>query len=280
MKKYVLTLLAVVFAFSLAACGQEDNEEGTASNNAGSNEEEVVTLVVGATPVPHAEILEVVKPILAEQGVELDIKQFNDYVLPNTQLVEQQLDANFFQHRPYLAQFNEDHSETLVEVAGVHIEPLGAYSNNIESIDELEEGATIAIPNDLTNQGRALALLEKNGLITLAEDAGVSATLKDIETNEKNYDIKELEAAMLPRTLAEVDLAIINTNFVVEIDLAPMEDALFFEEDANSPYVNILVTREDNKENEAIKKLAEALNSDEVKKYFEENGEGKFVPVF
>jgi len=195
------------------------------------------------------------------------------------QVFEKQLDANFFQHTPYLDQFNKDQNMDLVKVAGVHIEPFGAYSQKIKSVDELQDGASVAIPNDPSNGGRALALLDTNGLIKLKEGVGINGTVKDIVENKKNLQIKELEAAMLPRVLNEVDLALINTNYALEAKLSPMKDALFIE-DKESPYVNILVARPDNKDSEAIQKLVKALNSEDVKNFINEKYQGAIVPAF
>ena len=236
-------------------------------------------LKVAATPVPHAEILEFLKPSLAKQGVELDVKVFTDYVQPNVQVAEKRLDANFFQHQPYLDEFNKTKGTTLVSVAGVHIEPFGAYSSNIKQLDDLKTGANVVIPNDATNGGRALLLLQTAGVITLKDDAGITATPRDIADNPKKLKIRELEAATLPRVLDQVDLALINTNYALEAGLNPNKDALVIE-GADSPYVNILVTREDNKNAEAVQKLVKALHSDEVKAFINEKYKGAVVPTF
>ncbi|MBZ2169712.1 MULTISPECIES: MetQ/NlpA family ABC transporter substrate-binding protein [Marinobacter] len=235
-------------------------------------------LSVAATPVPHAEILEFVKPALAEQGVELDVKVFTDYIQPNIQVAQERMDANFFQHQPYLTEFNAGRGTDLVSVTGVHVEPFGAYSSKIESLDELAEGAVVAIPNDPTNGGRALLLLQKAGLITLEDASKITATPRDIADNPKDLDFKELEAATLPRILGQVDLALINTNYALEAGLNPTEDALVIE-GSDSPYVNILVARPDNKDSDAMKKLAEALASDEVKQFIMDKYEGAVVPA-
>jgi D-methionine transport system substrate-binding protein len=236
-------------------------------------------LSVAATPVPHAEILEFVKPQLAEQGVELDVKVFTDYIQPNIQVDQKRMDANFFQHQPYLDEFNEGRGTNLVTVTGVHVEPFGAYSSKIDSLDELKEGAVVAIPNDPTNGGRALLLLQKAGLITLKDESKITATPRDIADNPKDLDFKELEAATLPRILNQVDLALINTNYALEAGLNPSEDALVIE-GSESPYVNILVARPDNKDSEAMQKLAEALKSDAVRDFIMEKYEGAVVPAF
>ncbi|WP_449285581.1 MetQ/NlpA family ABC transporter substrate-binding protein [Marinobacter sp. PE14] len=236
-------------------------------------------LSVAATPVPHAEILEFVKPQLAEQGVELDVKVFTDYIQPNIQVDQKRMDANFFQHQPYLDEFNDGRGTNLVTVTGVHVEPFGAYSSKIDSLDELKEGAVVAIPNDPTNGGRALLLLQKAGVITLKDESKITATPRDIADNPKNLDFKELEAATLPRILNQVDLALINTNYALEAGLNPSEDALVIE-GSESPYVNILVARPDNKDSEAMQKLAAALKSDAVRDFIMEKYEGAVVPAF
>lgn len=284
MKKTSYLVVMMMLMLALAACGQDKNagnNTNSAEVNQGAGEETPaeVTLKVGASPVPHTKILEVVQPILKEQGVNLEIIEFNDYVQPNTQLYEKQLDANFFQHTPYLEQFNKDKGYDLVNVAGVHIEPFGAYSKKVKKAEELKEGATVVIPNDPSNGGRALALMAANGLITLKEGVGVNGTVADITENPKKLDIKEVEAATLPRVLDEVDLALINTNYALEADLVPTTDALFIEGN-DSPYVNILVSRPDNKDSDAMKKLAEALRSPEVKKFIEDNYKGAIVAAF
>ncbi|ARM82112.1 MetQ/NlpA family ABC transporter substrate-binding protein [Marinobacter salarius] len=236
-------------------------------------------LSVAATPVPHAEILEFVKPKLAEQGVELDVKVFTDYVQPNVQVDQKRMDANFFQHQPYLDEFNDGRGTNLVSVVGVHVEPFGAYSSRIDSLEALEDGATVAIPNDPTNGGRALLLLQKAGLITLKDGSKITATPRDIADNPKDLEFKELEAATLPRILNQVDLALINTNYALEAGLNPTEDALVIE-GAESPYVNILVAHESRANDEAIQKLAKVLTTDDVKAFIKKQYEGAVVPAF
>jgi len=237
------------------------------------------TLNVAATAVPHAEILEFVKPALAKEGVELKVKVFTDYVQPNVQVAEKRLDANFFQHQPYLDEFNKGKGTRLVSVAGVHVEPFGAYSSKHKSLAELPQGASVVIPNDATNGGRALLLLEKAGLIKLKDAKNILATAKDIAENPKGLKVRELEAATLPRVLPQVDLALINTNYALEAKLNPTKDALAIE-GADSPYVNILVARPDNKDSAAMQKLAKALNSAEVKAFIEKKYQGAVVPAF
>lgn len=237
------------------------------------------TLQVAATPVPHAEILEFIKPKLAAEGIELQVKVFTDYVQPNIQVAEKRLDANFFQHQPYLDEFNKTKGTELVSVAGVHIEPFGVYSARLKSLDALPEGASVVIPNDATNGGRALLLLAKAGVLSLKPEAGITATVKDIADNPKNLKIRELEAATLPRVLNQVDLALINTNYALEAKLNPTRDALAIE-GSDSPYVNILVVRADRKDDAALQKLAKALNSAEVKTFITEKYQGAVVPAF
>jgi D-methionine transport system substrate-binding protein len=239
------------------------------------------TLKVAATPVPHAEILEFIKPQLAKEGVDLQVKVFTDYVQPNIQVAEGRLDANFFQHQPYLDEFNKARQTKvkLVTVAGVHIEPFGAYSSKVKSLAELPEGAQVVIPNDATNGGRALLLLDKAGVIKLKDNTSITATPKDIAENPKGIKVRELEAATLPRVLNQVDLALINTNYALEAKLNPTKDALAIE-GSDSPYVNILVAREDNKASADMQKLAAALHSPEVKKFIEEKYKGAVVPAF
>ncbi|HEY4431098.1 MAG TPA: MetQ/NlpA family ABC transporter substrate-binding protein [Paenibacillus sp.] len=282
MKKLLLTFFSLTLVVVLAACGNNNNASNSAATNApanGTGTTEPVKLVVGASPVPHAEILKAIKPLLEAQGITLEIKEFTDYVQPNVQLSEKNLDANFFQHLPYLDDQNQKNGSDLVSVAAVHVEPFGAYSKKIKSIDELADGAKVAIPNDATNGGRALILLAKNGLIKLKDDTNITATQADITENKKNLKIIELDAAMLGRQLDEVDLALINTNYALEADLVPTKDALFIE-GTDSPYANILVARPDNKDSDAIKKLVAALNSPEAKAFIEEQYKGSIIPAF
>lgn len=237
------------------------------------------TLSIAASAVPHAEILEFVKPALAKQGVELKIKVFTDYVQPNVQVAEGRLDANFFQHQPYLDEFNKARGSQLVSIAGVHIEPFGAYSSKIKNLADLPQGANVVIPNDATNGGRALLLLAKAGVITLKDGAGITATVKDIASNPKAIKVRELEAATLPRVLNQVDLALINTNYALEAKLNPTKDALVIE-GSDSPYVNILVVSSERKDDAGLQKLAKALNSPEVKAFINQKYQGAVVPAF
>ncbi|MBK5398362.1 MULTISPECIES: MetQ/NlpA family ABC transporter substrate-binding protein [Pseudomonas] len=237
------------------------------------------TLTVAATPVPHAEILEFVKPALAKEGVDLKVKVFTDYIQPNVQVAEKRLDANFFQHQPYLDEFNKAKGTNLVAVAGVHLEPLGAYSSKYKALTELPGGANVVIPNDATNGGRALLLLAKAGLIKLKDSNNILATVKDITENSKDLKFRELEAATIPRVLTQVDLALINTNYALEAKLDPSKDALVIEGN-DSPYVNILVARPDDKDSDAMKKLVAALHSPEVKAFILEKYKGAVLPAF
>ena len=237
------------------------------------------TLTVAATPVPHAEILEFVKPALAKEGVNLQVKVFTDYIQPNVQVAEKRLDANFFQHQPYLDEFNKAKGTNLVAVAGVHLEPLGAYSSKYKALTELPGGANVVIPNDATNGGRALLLLAKAGLIKLKDSNNILSTTKDITENPKDLKFRELEAATIPRVLTQVDLALINTNYALEAKLDPSKDALVIEGN-DSPYVNILVARPDDKDSDAMKKLVAALHSPEVKAFILEKYKGAVLPAF
>ena len=260
MKKVLLfTALAAALTAGLAQAGEK--------------------LVVAATPVPHAEILELIKPTLAKEGVDLEVKVFTDYVQPNVQVAEKHLDANYFQTLPYLESFNKGKGTNLVTVIGVHVEPFGGYSKKVKNLSELKDGATIAIPNEGSNSGRALILLQKAGLIELKDPTNAVSTPKDIAKNPHNFKFKELESALLPRVLDQVDLDMINTNYALEAGLNPATDALIIE-GADSPYVNFLVARPDNKDSDAIQKLAKALTSPTVKAFIEQKYKGAVVPAF
>ena len=258
-----LTLAGVISTSLLVGCSSASGEDKT--------------IKVGASPTPHAEILEVAKPLLEKQGYSLEVVEFDDYVLPNTSLAEGDLDANYFQHIPYLEQMNSEKDLKLTYTAKVHIEPMGIYSEKHDSLDDLAEGAKIAVPNDATNEARALQLLAKNGIIEVADKELITA--KDITKNPKNVKIVEVDAASVPSSLADVDFAVINTNYALNVDLNPTKDALAIES-SDSPYVNILACREDNKDSEKVKALTEALNSDEVKSFIEEKYDGSIVPTF
>ncbi|MCX7780756.1 MAG: MetQ/NlpA family ABC transporter substrate-binding protein [Negativicutes bacterium] len=271
MRKLTLFIL-VIFAVSLLAVGC-----GGAKDNAPQAKKPVVK--VGATAVPHAEILNVVKPLLDKEGVDLQIIEFTDYVRPNIAVAEKEIDANYFQHIPYLNQFIADRNLQLTYVAAVHIEPMGIYSKKVKNLNELAKGAQVAIPNDPTNGGRALSLLAKAGLIKLKDGVGVKGTVKDIVDNPKGLAIKELEAPLLPRSLDDVAIAVINTNYALEAKLVPTKDALFLEP-KDSPYANILTVRKGEENRPEIQKLAKVLTSPEVKKFIEDKYKGAVVPAF
>ena len=236
-------------------------------------------IVIGATPVPHAEILEVAKASLEAQGYELEIKVFNDYVLPNKALADKDLDANFMQHEPYLREFNAMNGTRLEPVFGVHLEPMGAYSKSIKSLAELKDGDKIAIPNDPTNESRALDLLAKNGLIELDTKVKLRTPM-DITKNPKNLKFVELEGATLPRALDEVSLAVINSNFALNANLNPKSDSIISEDAINNPYSNIVVVRADEVYGKKAIALKNAILSDEVKKFINEKYKGAVIPSF
>ena len=277
MKKVFALIAALAFsALALAGCGSQQS----ASSGASSAASGAKTLKVGATAVPHAEILEAAKPLLEKEGITLEIVEFNDYVQPNLALNDKELDANFFQHEPYLKNFMDEHKEVkLKNAAGIHIEPMGVYSRKIKKLDELKDGATIAIPNDPTNGGRSLLLLEKAGIIKLKEGVGEKATVGDIAENKKNIKFQEVEAAQVPRTLDDVDAAVINSNFAMQVNLDPTKDAMFIE-DSTSPYVNIIAVREGDENRPEIQALIKVLHSDEIKNFINEKYKGAVVPAF
>lgn len=283
MKLKKITAVALASAMSLAllsACGNNTND--TPSTGSDNNSAEPVVLKVGATPAPHAEILEVVKPILAEQNIDLEITVFNDYVTPNTAVEDGSLDANYFQHITYMNGFNESDGTHLVSVGNVHYEPLGLYAGKVDAVTDLADGAQIAVPNDTTNEARALLLLQQEGLITLKEGAGINATKADIVENPKNLDIVELEANQLPVRLQDVDMAVINGNYAIDAGLN-VADALAIEDsegEAGTAYANVLVVKEGHENDEAIQALYAALCSDEVLTYMEETYGGAVVPLF
>lgn len=278
--KIFATLLALSLALSLTACGSKSNDAANsdAQTEQPAENQETVTLNVAASPTPHAEILKECVPILAEQGIDLQVHEYSDYVIPNTAVEDGEEDANYFQHIPYLDDFNAQRGTHLVSVTGVHIEPMGIYAGKSASLDELPDGATVAVPNDATNEGRALLLLEKQGLIKLADDSNLSSTPKDIVENPKNLTFTEVEAATVPSIVSEVDIAVINSNYAMGAGFNPVEDALALEA-SDSPYVNVLVCKEGNENNEAIQALAEALHSDTVKNFITENYGGAVVAV-
>lgn len=279
MKKILALLLALTMALALAACGTAPaEEEGKTDDTQATGE--TVTLKVGASATPHAEILKQVVEPLKEQGIDLQIVEYGDYVVPNTAVEEGENDANFFQHTPYLESFNKEHGTHLVAVAELHYEPMGIYAGKCTSLDALADGATIAIPNDPTNEGRALLLLEAQGLITLKDSSNLESTPNDIAENPKNLKFSEMEAAMLPQTAEEVDLSVINSNYALEGGFDPVNDALASEAADSTPYPNVLCVKEGNEDNEAIQVLIKALKTDAVRTFIEETYKGAVVPLF
>jgi len=238
-------------------------------------------LKVAASAIPHAQILEFIKPQLRAKGIDLQVKVFTDYIQPNLQVEERQLDANFFQHQPYLDAFNREHGTHIVAVpnSAVHVEPFGGYSHKIRQIAQLRDGARIAVPNDPSNSARSLLLLQKQGLIKLEDPSNILATAHDIVWNPKHLQIRELEAATLPRVLDDVDVALINTNYALAAGLDPKKDALFIE-GADSPYANLVAARPDNVNSPAIRELVAALRSPEAKKFVIDNYHGAVVATF
>lgn len=270
-KKTLALVLALVMILALAACG------GSGSNLDGT------TIKIAATPTPHAEILAIAKEILAEQGITLEIVEFTDYVQPCEVTESGEMDANYFAHLPYIDDFNANKGTHLVSVAAIHYEPFGLYPGKTATIEELADGAQIAVPNDGTNEARALLLLEAQGLITLKEGVGLGATKLDIVENPKNLDIVEMEAAQLPRMLSDVDMAVINGNYALEAGLSVGRDAVASEDpnsEAAQTYANIVVVKEGNENSEAIKALIEALQSQKVKDFINEKYDGAVVPMF
>ncbi|MFD4138348.1 MetQ/NlpA family ABC transporter substrate-binding protein [Streptomyces sp. NPDC058572] len=265
-------------ALGLTACGTA-SDPGAASGS-GTGADASKALVVAASPTPHADILNYVKDNLAKKaGLNLEVKEFTDYVLPNTATQQGQVDANFFQHKPYLDDFNKKNKTTIVPVADVHLEPLGLYSASAKELKDIKAGQTVAVPNDTTNEGRALALLADNGLITLKDGAGADAKLSDIE-DAKGLKFKELEAATLPRALNDVDAAVINGNYAIEAELEPATEALVLEKAEGNPYANFLAVKKGNEKDARVQKLAELLNSPEVKQYIEDTYKGSVIPAF
>lgn len=277
-----LSLLGAVF-LGLAACGNSGDTSETGAAEGGN--EEPKTIVVGAGATPHAEILEDVKGRLAEEGYDLEIKVFDDFVLPNTALADGDLDINLYQHEPFLINFNEEHDTDLV-VAGdtkYYFLPLGIYPGQTSSLDELADGAKVSIPNDATNGGRALLLLQDAGLIQLKEDADITATVSDIVENPKNLELVELDAAQVVRSLDDVDIAVINANYVLGSDLSVNEDALLTEakdSQAAETYACVAAVKDGAQDDEAIQAFLAALGSDETREFIEETYQGAVIPVF
>ena len=267
MKKKTIGILltAALIAGVFSGCGSKSDDK---------------TIKVGACVTPHAEILNSVKDKLAEEGWDLEVVEYNDYVLPNTALEDGELDANYFQHKPYLDDFNEENGTHIVGVANVHFEPMAIYAGKTASLDDVADGASVAVPNDTTNEARALLLLEAQGLISLNEDAGVQATVLDITDNPHNLEIKELEAAQVAKSIQDVDFAVINGNYAIE---AGLTDPLAVEASdslAAETYANLIAVKEGNEDSEKTKALVNAVLSDDVRNYINENYEGPVVPVF
>lgn len=283
MKKLLALTMALVLCLGLAACGGDTTDPAAGNEDTNNQTGETVTLRVGATPAPHQEILEQVVDTLAAQGITLEIVPYTDYLTPNVAVEEGEDDANFFQHITYMETYNAENNTHLVNAGSIHYEPMGIYAGKTTSLEEIPDGAVIAVPNDATNEGRALLLLQDLGLIELKEDAGLEATPNDITSNPKNLEFKELEAAMLPQTIEEVDLSIINSNYALQAGLNPTTDALASEDpesDAAQAYTNIIAVKEGNENNEAIKALVAALQSDEVREFIESNYNGSVLPMF
>lgn len=265
MKRILVVLIAGLLVLSFVGCGQNKSNENL--------------IRIGVSPEPHAKIIELIKDDLEKQGIKVEIIEFTDYVKPNLALAEGELDANFFQHEPYMNNFKEENNIDIVSIGAVHVEPMGLYSSRYSSIDELKDNCEIAIPNDPTNGGRALLLLQKYGLIKLRDGVDILATENDIIENPKNIKFVPLEAAQLPRVLDDVDGAVINGNYALEAGLVPTRDALILE-DKDSPYANIVAVRAGEENQEKFKKLMEALHSEKVRKFIEENYNGGVIPAF
>ena len=266
----LLTLAAVaVLSLGLVACGSNKEEKSAGDDK---------TIVIGASANPHAEILNnAVKPALEKEGYKLDVKVFNDYVLPNKGLSEKSLDANYYQHVPYLEEYNKKNNTDLEYTVKVHLEPMGIYSDKIKNLSELKDGAVVAVPNDPTNESRALELLAKEDIIKVADKKLL--TKNDITENPKKIEIKELAAEQLPTALKDVDIAVINSNYALQAKLNPTKDAIALES-KDSPYANVIAVRPDNKDSEKIKALNKAITSPEVKKYIEDTYKGAIIPSF
>ena len=280
MKKFIGILLTAALAFGAVGCGGTTTNE--TADEATTTTAEGATIVVGASPSPHAEILKAAQPLLAEKGITLEIKEFTDYVQPHLALNTGDLDANYFQHQPYLDQFNADNDMDLVALGAVHYEPMGIFAGNSSDLAALPDGAKVGVPNDATNEARALLLLESNGLIKLKEDAGVAATKLDIVENPHNLEIVEMEAAQLPLSLGSLDIAVINGNYALSGGLS-ISDALAIEEAdslAAETYQNVVAVRNGDETRPELQTLIEVLNSQEIADYINETFEGAVAPVF
>ncbi|MRH44703.1 methionine ABC transporter substrate-binding protein [Aquibacillus halophilus] len=290
MKKFLVLFLSALFILVLAACGtsEEDNTNGEsetapAENESAENETaELTEIVVGATSIPHAEVLEEAKPLLEAEGISLVIEQYQDYILPNEDLANETLDANYFQHIPYLESQKADFGYDFVNLGGIHVEPMGVYSKNIASMDDIPEGTEVIISRSVPDHGRILALFESQGLITLAEGVDkASATIEDIVENPLNLTFSpDVDAAVLPEVYEREEdaLVAINTNYAIEAGLSPLDDSLFVE-GADSPYVNVIAVRAADEDSEALNKLVEVLQSEEIQTFITETYNGEVVPV-
>lgn len=274
-----IAALAAVATLALAACGDSDGGDDPAAEETGDSGD-LTTIVIGASPTPHAEILEFVNENLAEEaGFTLEIVEYTDYVQPNVQLAEGELDANFFQHLPYFETEVAEKGYDFAHFEGVHIEPYGVYSESVSSLDELPDGAQVGVPNDPSNQARALELLASEGLFTLADVE--DPTIFDVEDNPRNIELVELEAAQLVRSLQDFDAAVINGNYALEADLSPAEDAIVLESGEDNPYANLVAVRSEDAEDPALVALDEALRSEETRAFFEERWpDGEIIPAF
>ncbi|MFJ8491730.1 MetQ/NlpA family ABC transporter substrate-binding protein [Streptomyces sp. NPDC094038] len=267
-------LAAGALTIGLTACGSDKDSASGSADYSGP-------LVVAASPTPHAEILDYIKDNLAKKaGLDLEVKEFTDYITPNTATEDGSVDANYFQNQPYLDDFNKKRGTHIVPVVTVHLEPLGLYSHKVKSADALKSGATVAVPNDAVNEARALKLLAANGLITLKDGVGSEATPQDIAKNPKNLQFKEVEAAQTARSLDDVDAAVINGNYAISAGIKPAKDALVLESAKNSPYGNFLAVKKGNEKDPRVKKLAKLLTSPEVKKFIEDKYQGSVIPSF
>ncbi|EON73910.1 MetQ/NlpA family ABC transporter substrate-binding protein [Lysinibacillus sphaericus] len=269
--KFLVGLASLTLAVALVGCGSKEDSKG---NGEAINENKIV---VGVTSGPHEQIAEVAAKVAKENGLEVELKSFSDYVLPNTALSQGDLDANSYQHEPFLDTFNKDHDTDLVPVGKTILNPMGVYSEKYKSLDEIPDGATFGLPNDPTNGARALFVLQEAGYIKLKEGTGLTASIHDVEENKKNFKFIELEAAQIPKQLSEVDVAAINTNFALEAGINPKADSILLES-TDSPYVNYIVVRAENKEDPTIKKFIDAYQSDEVRKFIEEEFDGSVIP--
>ena len=268
--------LSRVFAVSLSAAVLA---AAVPAGIAGAEEDKTIT--VAASPTPHAEILEAAKPLLEEKGWTLEVSEFDDYILPNEVVESGEIDANYFQHVPYLESFNEEKGTHLVDAGDIHYEPFGIYPGQKSSLDELEEGDVIAVPNDTTNEARALLLLQDNGIITLEEGAGLTATVNEIVDNPYGIEIQELEAAQVPRVVDEVAFAVMNGNYALNAGFSVAKDSIAYEasdSEAAKTYVNIIAVKEGNENNEGIQALVEVLKSDEIKDFINETYDGAVIP--